>query len=113
MSKLDCKGTYFKPLRGVEQMTCKALLKVKNGDMSFGELAKSCEYAKNVKKVQAGFINRLNVDNWDEATNLYPKYTTKESLEPFSQIKFQTKSSSLFYCFVQAGKSIFPSTNSH
>ena len=49
MSKLDCKGTYFKPLRGVEQMTRRALLKkVRDGDMSFGELAKSCEYAKNM-----------------------------------------------------------------
>ena len=59
---------------------------IRDGDMSFGELAKSCEYAKNMKKVQAGFINLLNVDSWDEATNLYPEYTTKENLEPFLKL---------------------------
>ena len=105
MSKLDCKGTYFKPLRGVEQATRKNLLKkVRDGDMSFGELAKACEYAKNMKKVQAGFMNLLNIDNWDEATKLYPEYTTEESLEPFLKLSFKPSPPATFIALCQQAK---------
>ena len=105
MSKLDCKGTYFKPLREVEEMTRKDLLKkIRDGDMSFGELTKACEYEKNMKKVQANFLNLLNADNWDEATKLYPEHTTKDSLAPFLKLSFKPSAPPSFITFCQQAK---------
>ena len=104
-SKLDCKGTYFKPLRGVEERTCKVFLeKLRDGDMSFAELIKASEHAKNTKKVQASFMKLLNIDSWEEARQIYPQHTTEENLAPFLPMTFKPSVPASFVAFCQQAK---------
>ena len=57
ISKLDCKGSYFKPLRGLDSEIRKELLaKVRNEEMSFQELANASKYAKKMRDIKESFI---------------------------------------------------------
>jgi hypothetical protein len=99
------QGDVHEAIEGVEQTARKDLLKrLQDGDMSFGDLAKSCKYAKSIRKVQASFMSLLNIGNWDEATKLHPDYTTKETLEPFLKLSFKPSAPVSFIAFCQQAK---------
>ena len=90
VSKLDCKGGYFKPLRGMDPTARKELLQeISDGDMSFNELASSCKYAKKMRDIQTAFMRYLDLPSWGAATEKYPDYTRKERLEPFLTSSFK------------------------
>ena len=92
-SKLDCKGGYFKPLRGIDPSTRKELLQqVLDGDLSFRELASSCKYAKKMRDVQVSFMRYLDLPSWEVAMDKYPEQTKNERLEPFLDLPFKTDS---------------------
>ena len=106
VSKLDCKGGYYKPLRGIDPSTRKELLQqVSDGEMSFGELASSCKYAKKMRDIQVSFMRYLDLPSWEVAMRKYPEYTKKERLEPFLNSSFKKDSvSPSFVSFCQLAK---------
>ena len=63
-AKLDCRGTFLKPLRGIDvEDRRRMLLSLNNQDMSFGEVAKACAEIKSLKKViqKSSFMNQLDI----------------------------------------------------
>lgn len=90
ISKLDCKGGYFKPLRGMDCVTRKELLQqVCDGDASFNDLSSSCKYAKNMRDIQLSFMRYVDLQSWEVALATYPNFTKKEHLEPFMSLAFR------------------------
>ena len=88
--KLDCKGLYFKPLRGIEPTTrSKFLQQLSQKIISFTELAALCRKHKQVEEVKKQFQNYLNLSSWEEATKRYKDYTTEEKLKPYLGLPFE------------------------
>ena len=57
-AKIDCKGSYFKPLRGLEETTRRELFhKVIGKEISFKEVAKISQYAKEMREVKTAFMS--------------------------------------------------------
>ena len=105
-SKLDCKGVNFKPLRGVAAQTRKELLvKVRDGDLSFSELSRSCKYVKNMADVKKQFMKYMSISSWEQAEEKYPKHTKKEKLEPFLGMSFKNDTMpTLFLAYCKQAK---------
>lgn len=92
-AKLDCKGSYFKPLRGLDEDARRDLLSQLFGEeISFQELAASCKYAKQMRNVQSSFMKYLDIPSWEIAVQKYPEHTTSERLEPFLDLSFKADS---------------------
>lgn len=90
-AKLDCKGGYSKPLRGIDEETRTDLLeKLKDEDLSFQELASSCKYAKKMRDVQYGFMKYLDIPSWNIALERFPEHTKSKLLEPFLELSFKS-----------------------
>ena len=106
VSKLDCKGGYFKPLRGMDPIARRELLQqVLDGGMSFSELASACKYAKKMRDVQLTFMSYLDIPSREVAQDKYPDYTKKERLEPFLTSSFKKDSiPPSFVAFCQLAK---------
>ena len=100
--KLDCRGTFFKCLRNLDEGIRQELLeKVVTKELSFQELCSTASRVKQLKEVQRMFMRSTAVTNWDEACQRYPSYTTTERLETLIGLN---SSSPAFIQYVQAAK---------
>ena len=107
VSKLDCKGGYFKPLQGMDPRK-EIIQQVLDGGKSFSKIASAC--IKKMRDVQLTFISYLDIPLWDVAQVKYPNYTEKERLEPFLTSSFKKDSiPPLFVAFSQLAKLLFGS----
>ena len=85
----ELKGSAFKPFRGLEASVVHDLLEeVSCKGCSFKEAITKCNDIKSLQKVQTAFIKATNCDNWDEACEKYPAFTTAQKLEPFKSLDF-------------------------
>ena len=90
-AKLDCKGGYFKPLRGIDEDARRDLLsRLLEEEISFLELASSCKYAKKMRIVQSSFMRYLDIPSWEVAVKKFPEHTTNVRLEPFLELPFKS-----------------------
>ena len=117
VSKLDCVGSNFKCLRGVDAGPRMELLKqMAEEKLSFPELGVSCRYAKKMRNVQKAFLKYNQLSSWEEATEKYPLYTKVEKLEPFMNLAFKADAippSFIAYCqHAKRLAEIHPSTES-
>ena len=89
-AKIDCKGSYFKPLRGLDKINRKKLLEqLINKEISFQELAASSKYAKKMRDVKQAFMKCLNIPTWEKVIEDYPEHSKDERLEPFLDLNFK------------------------
>ena len=85
----EMKGSAFKPFRGLELSTIHDILEdISSKKCSFKEATTKCSDIKALQKVQSAFIRAANCDNWEEAVEHYPLFTTAEKLEPFKHLDF-------------------------
>lgn len=88
---LDLKGSNFRCLRGVSELTVhKLLLEVSEEKLSLQEIAVQCADAKVLSKIQLGFIKATNCASWEDALQKFPMFTTAEKLEPFKCLDFSS-----------------------
>lgn len=89
-SKIDCKGSNFKGLRGLTKCERMPLMeKVSKKEYSFAEMAEQCRYIKRMNAIKTNLIKYLDLDNWNEAEEEYPSFAIKERLEPFLGLTFK------------------------
>lgn len=82
--RIDCKGSYFKSLRGMAEDARKQVLdQVKNAEISLTELSSRCKYIKKMAEIQSSFMTIMDTPTWEAAQEAYPEHTKKERLEPF------------------------------
>ena len=85
----DLKGSTFKVFRALDFSVLHRLLKdVMDNNLSIKEATVQCNDIKSIQKIQQGFIRAMNMQSWDEATEIYPQHTTSEALEPFKHLDF-------------------------
>ena len=85
----EMKGSAFKPFRGLELDTIHDILEeIDNKKCSFKEATTKCSDIKALQKVQSAFIRATNCENWEQAVQHYPLFTTVEKLEPFKHLDF-------------------------
>ena len=89
-AKIDCKGSYFKPLRGLDETNRIELLdKVIGKEISFKEVAEMSRYAKKMREVKAAFMSYHQLPTWNKAVEKFPDHTKKERLETFMDLVFK------------------------
>ena len=92
ISKLDCKGVNFKPLRNIDEKTRKNLLsRVCDRNLCFAELGAQCKYVKQLTEIRKKFVQYVGVSSWEAAKETYPDFTRTEKLEAFKDMSFKGK----------------------
>ena len=87
----DLKGSNFKCLRNIEYDVVASLLQqVSDKNISLSELSSKCMEIKQLNKIRASFVKGTNTENWSEAKEKFPNYSSDEQLLTFKKLSFNS-----------------------
>ena len=85
----DLKGSTFKPFRGIESESVHQLMyELSECQISLKEAAVLCSDIKQLNRIQESFIKVTNCEDWCDAQERFPQFTTAGMLEPFKRLSF-------------------------
>ena len=89
-TKVDCKGSNFRGLRGLTNEEIKdMLLRCSSGEIALKELNQTCMNMKKMKKIKETFVANVGLKDWKEAQTMYPLFANEKSLgDLFLQCSF-------------------------
>ena len=78
---MDCRGSYFRALRGLEEEVVSDLVKqVQQKELPFSKLGAGCKELKKLCLLKKEFARQVGVETWDDATHLYPTFADEDKL---------------------------------
>ena len=78
-AKIDCKGSHFKPVRGLDYTSRRELLNKVLEKRYPSNVAEMSRYAKKIREVKAAFMSYHQLPTWDKAVEEFPDHTKKET----------------------------------